>query len=396
MNVSIKKIFFSGILLLEFGVKAQLKDGSIAPDFTANDINGKTWTLSKLLAEEKTVILEISATWCPPCWAYHCSGNLDNFYEAYGPNGSDQVMVLFIEGSSGTDLLNLKGKKAPTCGDWITGIPYPIFENDSIPKKYKIRHFPTMYMISPAGKTKLVDQHTTSQLIDDYNSMNEKSLIMESGNIKIDNLQLISCEKEGSAVVTIRNLGTSVTSVDFVLKEDEVSIATKTFNGTIDQFETVKIVFNDIVPDMKRNHTVEITSVNGVKLQKSIVYEDTVLKDFSRGTVASNDIAVKIETDFWISDMKWTIKDLSDSSYVNGGPYEYKKGCKISEHDDVHISLPDGCYVLNIEGIRINEMSGKMSKGFIQLNSNGEQFVKIDNLKTKTTNIVFEINTKEP
>lgn len=47
-----------------FSASAQIADGSVAPDFTATDIDGNTHSLSDYLAEGKTVILNVSATWC--------------------------------------------------------------------------------------------------------------------------------------------------------------------------------------------------------------------------------------------------------------------------------------------------------------------------------------------
>ena len=45
-------------LTLGFAAQAQLPDGSVAPDFTATDIDGNEWNLYSLLDEGKTVILD--------------------------------------------------------------------------------------------------------------------------------------------------------------------------------------------------------------------------------------------------------------------------------------------------------------------------------------------------
>jgi hypothetical protein len=58
-----KKTLLSLVLLFSGAAAfAQLPNGSVAPDFTATDINGQTHTLSEYLAAGKTVIIDISAT----------------------------------------------------------------------------------------------------------------------------------------------------------------------------------------------------------------------------------------------------------------------------------------------------------------------------------------------
>ena len=54
---------------------AQLPDGSIAPDFTATDINGVEHNLYSYLDSGYSVILCFDATWNLPGWSYFGTGN---------------------------------------------------------------------------------------------------------------------------------------------------------------------------------------------------------------------------------------------------------------------------------------------------------------------------------
>ena len=115
-----KKILLSAILcstLFASNSIAQLPDGSIAPDFTTVDINGNTHNLYDYLDQGYTVVMDISATWCPPCWSYHQGGALEDLWANHGPAGApgvsanttDDVVVLWFEGDASTTQADLEG-----------------------------------------------------------------------------------------------------------------------------------------------------------------------------------------------------------------------------------------------------------------------------------------------
>lgn len=145
-------------------VNSQLANGSIAPDFTSTDINGNVHHLYDYLNAGKTVVIDISATWCGPCWSYHQSGNLENLYNQYGPSGTNEIMVFFVEGDASTTLADLNGTGTNTQGNWVQGTPYPILDDASIASLYQVDYFPTVYVICPNRTVSLHDQQTTAQL----------------------------------------------------------------------------------------------------------------------------------------------------------------------------------------------------------------------------------------
>ena len=114
---------------ISVGSLAQLPDGSISPDFMATDINGVDHHLYSYLDSGYQVILDFSATWCPPCWDYHESGVLESLYDLYGPEGTNELRVFYIEGDDSTTLDDLNGTGNNTQGDWVSGTSYPIIDN---------------------------------------------------------------------------------------------------------------------------------------------------------------------------------------------------------------------------------------------------------------------------
>ncbi len=150
-----KKILLSLYsLLLAVGLQAQI--GAVAPDFTLVDINGETVKLYEDILDKGLIaVVDVSATWCPPCWTLHQSHALKELYEKHGSDGSNQLRVLFYEGDASTTLADLNGTGSNTKGDWVTGVPYPIVNESPLSLDLNIwapGGFPTVNIIHPDTK----------------------------------------------------------------------------------------------------------------------------------------------------------------------------------------------------------------------------------------------------
>lgn len=135
---------------------AQISDGATAPDFTFTDLSGNTQNLYTYLNAGKYVAIDVSATWCNPCWNYHTSGTMDSLYNLHDIPGDQTWKVFFIEGDGATTVDQLNGI-GTTQGDWVTGTLFPIMNPTGTPlndfkASYDVNSFPLLFLICPNKK----------------------------------------------------------------------------------------------------------------------------------------------------------------------------------------------------------------------------------------------------
>ncbi len=112
-----------------------------APDFTLQDMNGNTLSLSQY--KGKVVIIDFWATWCPPCRT--AIPGLERLYKAYNAKG---LVVLGISvDQGGWDLV----KEFKTG----SGITYPVLKGtDDVFVKYMVRTIPMLVITDRNGKVR--------------------------------------------------------------------------------------------------------------------------------------------------------------------------------------------------------------------------------------------------
>lgn len=303
---------------------AQLPAGSIAPNFNARDINGRTWNLYDILATGRPVVIDVSATWCGPCWSYHESGALETFYALYGPPGEGKAMVFMIEGDGATNtdcLYGPDGCNNSTQGNWVEDTPYPILDNTAIANAYEIAYFPTVYLVCPDKTLTEIGQVDFDVL---WSGAEPCVGQIPANYARISDLapgtrtREICTPQAANPVVTFTNMGNAfIQTADIALLWNGTVMQTKTFTGSTGVFEEGQLAFDATSVPGPGSLSAEIVSVNGQPNWQP----NTLAVEFTEAPKAfgTQQIVLYLRTDVAAKDIYWELYDDAGTVLDHGG-----------------------------------------------------------------------------
>ena len=339
-----KKLLLSASLLISaLGAQAQLAPGSIAPDFTVSAYqtwlstagmnNNGSYNLYDYLDAGYTVILDVSATWCGPCWNFHLTGALEDLYAAHGPAGfpgvnqgtTDDVMVFWIDASSSsTDATMMDGSGG--IGNWIeptTGnqIQYPMtnlaspaaFSND-----YAIPYFPTVYKIC---QNRLVSEIGSVGATALYSSIAScpppASAPVDAAALTYEG-SLVHCQGSYTPSVKIQNNGLNpLATATVTITQNGSTVSTGNYSGSLATYGFATVNCSPITNFMGGALAVTITTANDANAANN-----TVNALVSAAQVAASQyVTVNITTDAYATETSWTIKNPAGTTVASGGGF---------------------------------------------------------------------------
>jgi cytochrome c biogenesis protein CcmG/thiol:disulfide interchange protein DsbE len=127
------------VLSLAAGCTRGEKQGPIsqAPDFTLQDLSGRSVRLSDLRG--KVVLVEFWATWCPPCRA--SVPVIEHLHKTFAEKG---LVVLGISIDEQWDSVRTFAREK--------GISYAVLRgNEEVSEQYMVRLVPTMFLVGKDG-----------------------------------------------------------------------------------------------------------------------------------------------------------------------------------------------------------------------------------------------------
>ena len=120
-----KKVLLFALGLTCFLSYGQMADNSYAPNITLTDTEGNQFDLYSELDAGKTVILDLFATWCGPCWNFAQDGVMESLQDNYG----NYVTCVAIEGDPSTAYGSLFEENDESYGDWSEYITYTMIDD---------------------------------------------------------------------------------------------------------------------------------------------------------------------------------------------------------------------------------------------------------------------------
>jgi len=317
---------FPLLLMAALHLHAQLPSGSIAPDFMATDLTGQKWRLYDLLAEGKTVVLEISATWCSPCWAYHNSHAMHNFYYQHGPGGDGKAMVLFVEGDPATNvncLYGLSGCNTATTGNWVAGTPFPIINNDSIAGAYEVKYFPTIFVICPNRKAYEVGQWSAADLWSQAQACPVASGNSNAGIFDFSSgtpLREVCDALECQPSCTLINLGSQpLTQATVALQWNNTTIQTIEWAGNLGLYGEAAIEFDDYWINAGGALETRLTYVNYAPTDDDPTNNTRSEQFIVAQNFNTQKVVLKIRTDQYGAETYWELRDEAGNVLESGG-----------------------------------------------------------------------------
>ena len=337
-----KKILLSAFTacFLAFTVNAQLPDGSVAPDWTATDINGTSHNLYDILDQGKSVVMDVSATWCGPCWSYHTGGALETLWEEHGPDGTDDVRVFMFEADNSTTQADLEGTGGNTQGDWITGTGYPIIDDDQVNTPYAIGYYPTIYTICPSRilvETGQLQAGAHWDYID--NNCAAATENTDAGILSYIGDASTCSGGMYTPAVRIQNLsasGAAMTAADIVTYVNGTMANTYNWTGNLELYGIEDVTLPEVaVPGADFEVMVEI-SLNGDTGNDN----NSATQNVGLASGGDNNLTLTIQLDDWPEETGWEIVDGSGTviasraiGYYNGQDVQMVEESIVTEVD---------------------------------------------------------------
>jgi len=301
--------------------------------WTATATNGTSYNVQTLLDQGKSVLVDMSAHWCAPCWAWHKSEIMAQIYDDFGPNGTGDVEIFYIDGTSVfnghvlSTLPLLQGIGVDTQGDWTAGTPYPIVgpngQGVAVAGHYTFSGFPTLFVHCPGASNGVeIARANFWPFLASWMSMCPSAF----ANAATDATVMLTskggevCVNEAATIgTTLFNAGTTtLTSATVQLKHGATIVQTINWTGSLAAGAHADLTFNPVTIPSATDYTVSVTQPNGVADGHPAGDIDQV--HFTVPNVAVGwGVQLTLTTDNYGAETYWEMRDPANAIVAHGG-----------------------------------------------------------------------------
>lgn len=302
---------------------AQIANGSLAPNFSGVDLNGNSYNLHQILGSGRGVILDFSTTWCGPCLTMHRTHFFDLINQNYGPQGTDELVVLFLEIDNTTDLADLQGTGDFTVGDFTSCTDLPILDDmDSASADFQVAGIPTFFVINAADSTTTTfNIFNHAEMMDHmvHTGMIAQPLLDAGiGYVCEENTTQYICGEATTFVpqLELYNFGaTALTALSFDIFVNGTFHSSQNWSGNLLSFQSEELVLAPIPVAGASAVSVVINQSGDGNLDNNALSLNVQLSSAS----TDNEVTVEIQTDNFGAETYWQIADDAGNIIASGG-----------------------------------------------------------------------------
>ena len=319
-----------------------------APNLVATDLDGTNHNLYDYLNDGKTVILDFFIVNCISC--QDGAPYLDEFWNTYGPNGTEQIQVISIEVSNATNQQVENIAEA-----W--GIGNPIVNLNEIPSNFIpfIESYPTYMVICPdRAMTPLIDFNYPQTILAWEQNLNICNFGANITDATIFADDIIHCQENFDANLVIGNVGTNlISNLSIDVYVDSIFHNSIIWNHALPPNTNTNetpfpIVFNSNNIDGEIIEFIVSTNqdINPVNNRVSHSLNDAL-------STPNTELTLGIKMDNYPLDLVWILTNSTDDIILEGvgtdyDPYEYIEiTTNLDNNDCYNFTLID----LNGDGI---------------------------------------------
>ncbi|MEJ6711321.1 MAG: hypothetical protein QNK65_04020 [Flavobacteriales bacterium] len=352
----------------------------IAPNLIVTDLEGNTQNLYNYLDEGKTVILDFFIVNCTSC--SEGAPYLDDFWQANGPNGSDDIQVISIEVSETSDQLVQEIAESWNINNPIVNLAEPpvLFEPFIV-------GFPTYIVVCPDKSiNSIVDFNFPETILSWEQQINSCDFghNFTDANLYLDDVMFMACNETTQANIIVGNTGTTM------INEFTIDVfVDATYHSTINwDYPLFPNENTNNTPYPIHFHSEHISGEN-IEFRVNAVGDMNSTNNIQSHPIHTGissphtELTLKIKMDYWASDNNWNIKNDAGEIIVQDYGHHYEP----NEEIITVIALePNNCFTFTINDDYGDGLCCTYGEGYFQLYSNEDTLIH---------NTIFEYTFQE-